>query len=337
MRKQVDRLLEVLRGGKRYLITTHNNPDPDSVASSFALQYLIRKLLKKNSTIGYAGIVGRAENKAMLKECRIKLVPLESLDLDKFDRICLLDTQFSATNHSLPKDRVPTVVIDHHQRLPGGERLPYKDVRPGYGAISTILTEYLIDLRLEIEKRVATALLFGIRSDTFNLSRRTTSADIRAYGYLVSRIDKELLSMIENPPLPRKYFRILHRALESAKIYGDVVLSDLDRIDNPDAVSEMADFLLKLSGVSWSVVMGSYKKALYLSIRTDNHSKDAAQVIVEAVGDRGTAGGHDVMAGGMIPLDTEEDLKKMVRTIKWRLLTKISPLAKRSKPIDLIP
>ena len=329
-------MLEVLEGGEKYLIVTHNNPDPDAVASSFALQQIMRRKLKKHAAIGYAGMVGRAENRALIKCCRIKLTSLESIDVQQFDRICLVDSQFNATNHSLPRDIVPAAVIDHHPSLSAGEKLLYEDVRPQYGATSTMLTEYVIDLELKVNKRVATALLFGIRSDTFHLSRRTTSADIRAYGYLVPNIDRKLLSMIENPALPKQYFRVLHRALENAKIFEDVVVAELERIDNPDAVAEMADFLLRLSGVSWSIVIGYYRKKLYISLRTGGDSKDAGQVIVKAVEGRGTAGGHDVMAGGVIPLDKKEDPMRVARSLRSRLLEEISASAKNSRSSNLI-
>lgn len=331
------KLLQVLRGGRKYLLTTHDNPDPDALGSMVGLEYLIEKKFHKKATIAYAGIVGRAENRAMVKWCKIGLLRLESLNLDQFDRVCLVDTQFNATNHSLTREKTPTVVVDHHRRIGGPPRPAYQDVRPHYGATSTIVTEYLIDAGLDMEKRVATALFIGIKTDTHDLSRRAIPADVRAYGRLTFSVDRTALSEIENPPLSRRFFRVLHRAFETTKIYGHVVVSELGVVDTPDVVAEMADFFLKLSGVTWSVAMGFYRKTLYLSIRTVDDSMDAADVITRAAGERGSAGGHGLAAGGRIPAEKEQDLNVLVRITRARLLSAICPSGKSVRPSYLIP
>ena len=77
-------------------------------------------------------------------------------------------------------------------------------------------------------------------------------------------------------------------------------------IDN--AVSpEVAERLVSLEGLRWSLATGSYKGELYLSLRLNDRRFNAGKLVREvcsAFG--GSAGGHGAMAGARIPLDGRE-------------------------------
>jgi nanoRNase/pAp phosphatase (c-di-AMP/oligoRNAs hydrolase) len=70
-------------------------------------------------------------------------------------------------------------------------------VRPELGANSTILTEYLNAADIDLPIPLATALFYGIKTDTMGLGRSGTKADIEAYAFLVPRIDSRALFEIE--------------------------------------------------------------------------------------------------------------------------------------------
>ena len=90
------------------------------------------------------------------------------------------------------------LVIDHHP-----EQFNYKchikDIRPSYGATSTILLEYLLCTGSGIGTRLATAMLYGIKSDTFALSREVNEWDVEAFSYLYPLANQNLMRRIERP------------------------------------------------------------------------------------------------------------------------------------------
>ncbi len=295
--RALSRLEEVLKDCRRLLILTHDNPDPDSISSAVALKYLVRERFGIRSTVGYGGIVGRAENKAMLRVLKIKLSPVWRIRMHKYRHIALVDTQPQTGNNSLPPEVKPTVVIDHHplRRL---TKAPLVDVRPGYGAVATILTEYLQECGLKPATPLATALFYGISSETEALGREAGEADTGAYLYLFPLTNKKHLAGIEWPSLPRSYFDALDRSLRGASTYKNAVVARLGTVEIPELAAEVAGLLVRLERITWSLCMARWGDRLVLSIRTTNVKAQAGRLIRRLAGRRGRAGGHNMMAGG---------------------------------------
>lgn len=290
-------LLQALEGPAPLVILPHDNPDPDALASAAALKFLAQELLGKEAVIAQGGIVGRAENRAMLTYLKIDLEPVGDLSFEGDVHVALVDTQPGRTNNSLPAGKVPTVVIDHHPAYDSYERVPFLDLRENYGATSTILTEYVRESRLEIESKIATALFYGIMAETQDLGRESTPADIAAAQFLYPYANKRRLGKIENARVPREYFAAFHEAIERAQIYDNVVVSVLPEVQYPDMVAEVADFLLRLDEVDWACAIGRYKDFLHVSLRTTEREVNAGDVLQQVLGSR-WAGGHDMIAGG---------------------------------------
>ena len=112
----VKRLKEVLRDARRLHIFTHDNPDPDALASALALKYLVHQLWHIQTRIVAGGIVGRAENRAMRRHLKIRLTHAERVPETALRATALVDTQPRAGNNSFPRRLIPTIVIDHHPR-----------------------------------------------------------------------------------------------------------------------------------------------------------------------------------------------------------------------------
>src|SRR5215212_6341409 len=85
--------LQKLAGTKRLLVYMHDNPDPDALAAASGLKRLIEEEVGAEATLALGGIVGRAENRAMVDVVRIDLVPLEEIVLGRFDKIAIVDSQ----------------------------------------------------------------------------------------------------------------------------------------------------------------------------------------------------------------------------------------------------
>jgi nanoRNase/pAp phosphatase (c-di-AMP/oligoRNAs hydrolase) len=214
----------------------------------------------------------------------------------------------------LPEERLPLAVFDHHPRLLRTSNVPYVDVRPSYGATSTIVWEYLYVAGVEWTPRLATALFYGIRTDTLGLTREACDADAQAYTELLGWIDPAALARIEQAPLPREYYRNLAQALRHTYLHGNLAITSVGEMHRPDMVAELADLLIRMEDVNWAVVMATFHDALIFSVRTTDKGRHAGQLIRRVVGERGSAGGHEMMAAGRIPLagrDVEAEIRRL--------------------------
>ncbi|WP_373049024.1 DHH family phosphoesterase [Vulgatibacter sp.] len=303
LKDRAERLVQLARSRKKALILTHDNPDPDSIAAALALAQIFEEKAGLKSTIAYGGIIGRAENRALLKVLKLPVVSISRVVFDEHDLIAICDTQPEMGNHSLPARYFPDVIFDHHPERPESKLAAVAEVGGDYGATSTIAVEYLRALGVTPSREAATALFYGIKADTRDLGRETEDVDVDAYLWLFPLADKEALAQIEHPRLPAAYFRLFHTAIEKGVVYGNAVITDLGDIYSPDMVAEVAERHLFLEGIKWSLAFAIYEENLFLSLRTNDRRMNAGRLIREVVEELGgTAGGHGQMAGARIPV-----------------------------------
>ncbi len=323
MPARLDDLVRSLDGIRRLLIMPHNDPDPDAIASALALKALVEmpwpahegRQLNVEATIVYRGIIGRAENKALVRYLRRPLRRLSLADRPPEGQqmpVALVDTQPGTGNNPVSADHNPVIVFDHHPPLAGigappaaagGPAEPrFSEVRPDVGATSTILAGYLFAAGIEPEPPLATALYYGIKTDTLGLMREAGPEDVAVYYHLQGLVDVEALAAIESAQVPRDYYKRLDAALHAARIYDGVVLAYVGAMRRPDMAAELADLLLRLQGTRWAVCMGVYRDDLIISIRARSPAGGAGRLVRSIVGEAGTAGGHGTMAAGNVPL-----------------------------------
>jgi nanoRNase/pAp phosphatase (c-di-AMP/oligoRNAs hydrolase) len=296
----LDGALRRLAGRRRALILMHDNPDPDAIASALGLRALLAHELDIPSTLALGGIVGRAENRAMLEVLKIPLVPLDRIDPAVFDLVALVDSQPGSGNNSLLPGTIADVVIDHHPARGPHPGSSWLDIRSSLGASSTIVYEYLLRRRVPIDARMATAFLYALRTETRDLGREATSAERAAYVDLVAAADHDAVYRIAHPKHPREHFVALDRALRDARMHGQLLAVNLGALDYPDLVAEIADLLLSFEGARWAACVGYHRRTVYLSIRTEITTAHAGDLIRRVVGKDGAAGGHVRIAGGRL-------------------------------------
>ncbi len=303
------------------LILTHDNPDPDSVASAAAMRVLLDQVRGVKGVVAYSGIIGRAENRAMVDLLHLPMKHVSQLDLASFAHVALIDAQPHTGNSALPTDRVPDIVIDHHPLRENTRRSPFYDVREELGASATLLTEYLREADVSVSPNLATALLYGIRSETHDLGREVSESDLLAYQFLFPIADPGKLATIARPTLSRRYYRELVVALASLQISEHAAICSLGEVINPDFVPEIADLAVRMEGIVWSLVHGSFDENLYVSIRTNDTEASAGDVMQSILRELGRGGGHGMRAGGKVNLggvDLERD--ELERLLKERFL-----------------
>lgn len=320
-----DKFLGWMRGRGAVLIVTHDHPDPDSLAAAMALKHLITIKTGQPATVAFGGMVGRGENRVMVQKLEIDLVPLDTLDLDRFPVVCMVDCQPGAGNNSFPRDRKVDLVIDHHPARESCRDVRWVDVRDEYGATATMLYEYLQAQKVSFGTKLATILFYAIKSETQDLGREWIRADRRAYLQLLPLVNNRILFDIIHPEVPRVYFAHFSHAIRNAVIYNDVLVFNLYHIETPDMVAELADFLLRVDEVKVVLGMGHYKDSVALSFRTLRNDLNAGEIMQAVVEGLGTAGGHGMIAGGQIPVTSgsPDTLKQLEQSLTDRLLQKL--------------
>lgn len=330
---RLERLREVAGKGP-VLILTHDNPDPDALASGKAFATLLRKAWDIHSRLVYSGLVARAENHAMLNRLTPEWEHSETLpDLNEYSAVAQVDTQPGAGNNRLDTVQPRHIVIDHHYpvRKTIGT-VAYSDVRTDTGSTVTMLFQYLDAARIEPDPLLATAMFYGIKTDTRSLSRGDSPADEVAFVKLLHRLDQQELSMVELASLNREYFSAFSRGLKATRLYGEALISRLGPMEQPDFAAEMADILIRLQSAQAALCLGQHRDILQISLRTVPSGQDAGRIIQQIVLPPGKAGGHGTMAGGQVPLVGEE-IEPLLEAIERRFL---DVMGERGEGVDLI-
>ncbi len=334
---KVERLLALLKGKANMLIVMQDCPDPDAIAAATALRALANARAEVQCSFAHGGTVGRAENRALVDYLNLNLHDIREWDITRYDLIAMVDTQPGTGNNSLPNHVIPHVVIDHHPIRQATRQAIFTDVRGSYGATSTILYEYLLAAKIEIEAPLATALVYGIRSDTQGLGGESTRADIEAFADLYPLVNRRMLAEIQSPPVPPAYYRLLLRGIANAHRFGPRIVSNLGALDNPDMIGEVADLLLRLDGVSWTLCYGRFEGRMLLSLRTLDPEANAGRIMRGIVGKYGTGGGHDALAGAQIDLTALTAREHLFREqVLLRRFLSVTG-SKNDPPIPLVP
>ena len=298
-RARLARVRKLLDPAGRVLILMQDDPDPDAIASALALRVVLGRR-PAAAPIATFGRITRPENRAMTQILDIDVEQIQPAGVRDFDAVALVDVQPSFFEEGLGEI---ALVVDHHpEEQPVQARV--KDIRPSYGATSTILTEYLRAADAKITQRLATALLYGIKADTRYLERGTTRADVEAFGFLHPLANHNALRRIERPELPEAALDTLAVGLRQRQLVDSVMFSHLGPVGYPELIAQFADLFLQVEGVEWSVVSGIVNGELHISVRNVGYVRGAGEVVREAFGDLGGAGGHRTMAKAVIPLAT---------------------------------
>jgi nanoRNase/pAp phosphatase (c-di-AMP/oligoRNAs hydrolase) len=282
------------------LILTHDFPDPDALASAWGLQHLAQAF-GVESRIVHGGLISRAENRAMVRRLKIPIHRLRSGEISRHRTVALVDTQPAFQNNPFPARRRPAIVIDQHEPIePVSADLALVDT--GCGATCVILAQALLLQSPEVPASLATALAYGILSDTLDLYRVDREDVIQTYLRVLRRSDMRALAEIQNAQRSRRFFTGLAHGLRTAAAYRRVIVAHIGPVSSPEDVAHVADFLVTYDRADWSFCTGRGKGSLFVSLRTELSGRDAADVLRDIVDHPADAGGHGGVAGGRIPV-----------------------------------
>jgi nanoRNase/pAp phosphatase (c-di-AMP/oligoRNAs hydrolase) len=275
------------------------NADPDALSSALALQRLFWRHVKK-SWIFRINVIKRADNLAMINLLKIKQQHIRKLNPTRISKWVIVDSQ-PHHHEALSKLRFD-VIIDHHTPAPG-VAAPFLDIREDYGATATMMTEYLRAAKIIPSPSLATALFYGIKTDTDNFVRPSIPNDIDAFRYLYPYANINIVKMIESSEMTRKSLNSFRTALENLVFFKDKAYIHMGKVNDPDILVILADFFLKLVESTWCIVSGVYGQKLILIFRHAGFRLDAGKVAQKLFAQWGSAGGHKSAARAEIPLE----------------------------------
>ena len=320
---------EVLRrlndeNNAKALIVCHDNPDPDALASAMAMKHLCESI-GHEATIIHGGIIEHQQNQAMVRlldlDVRRLILDWEVEDLLKeSDLVICVDFSHPGANNILPESCVPHIVIDHHTSdiRPAGDVIL---VRSEFAATSSLIASILMNSETELNREVATALAFGIRTDTLGFTRSFNAVDLRALSWLGAWIDWDLMRSFESPPRSQEVLSIFRQALSDATLENGLMLAPVSQMADRDALSQVADFLLPTEDVDVVISYGVRMSKVILSARSTNDSIHIGKILSQTF-EKGRAGGHKSLAGGQIPFadidceNAEEAMKAITKILK---------------------
>jgi nanoRNase/pAp phosphatase (c-di-AMP/oligoRNAs hydrolase) len=301
-RQNLKKLLEMARADDALLMLMYGSPDPDAIASSMALREIFkRKKGMTRFTFAATEPIRRQQNRELARAMRLSIRLQSQIDAGAYRLVAVLDAQPSFFGDAQPVIQ-PNIVFDHHRRQ-GDWQAEMADVRPQYGALSTVMTEYLLAARVRIPRNLHTALLYGIKTDTDNFDRDTSADDIAAYTYHTKYANMPLIRRIELDQTPASFLKYFEMAHQRVKYYRGRRVGFLGVVESADVCVQIADFYLRMIGTYYVIVAGIVNDKLIIIFRGDGYRQDCGSVAQNVCGMIGQGGGHRSAARVEIALD----------------------------------
>ncbi len=278
------------------------NADPDALASALAVKRLLRYKVKQ-VTIAHPNEIRRMNNVAMVERLKIPLERLGNVKTGDYTKIVMVDSQPS---HLPCFEKLEfAAIIDHHPVSENWE-VPFVDIRPDYGAVATMMVEYLRAANMRPSVTLATALFYAIKVDTQNFEKGSQIADGIAFRYLFNIANRNLVRKFELTDLRRSELKYFNIALQELKYSKRRYYSHVGRVRSPDVLVIIADFLNHVGEIDWVFVSGIHGEKLVVIFRCDGYRKSAGKLAIRTFGSLGSAGGHKEAARAEVPLKNLE-------------------------------
>lgn len=291
-------LRATFKDSEQVAILLQDDPDPDGLAAALALRKVLGRKSQTAPIVSF-GRITRPENVAMAKLLDIEVKQINEYDLQRFERVVMLDCQPSFFKGRKVR---ADAVIDHHPRAPWPEDIQplFVEMREDLGSVSTLMSFYLRAASEHISGRMATALLYGIKSDTLMLNREVSDLDLSAFVYLYPLTNGNTLRRIERPELPLSYLESMRKGLKFMKIGKGVTVLPLPTVDREEWIPQAADFALQVEGSYWAFGCGIYEGKVIISGRNCGYVQHCGDLFKKLFNEIGCAGGHRTMAKALI-------------------------------------
>ncbi len=274
------------------------NADPDALACALAIKRLLRYRVK-SVLIAHPNEIRRLNNVSMVERLKIPLERLGNVKVQEYSKKVLVDSQPS---HLPVFEKIEfDAIIDHHP-VTGEYPDSFVDIRPQYGACSTMLIEYLRAGNMKPSVALATALFYAIKVDTQDFSQHSVLADGISFRYLFNIANRNLVKKFELADMRRSELKYFNIALSNLTYTKGRFYTHLGKVRNPDILVNIADFLNHVDKIDWVLVSGIHGEKLVVIFRCDGYRKSAGKLAERIFSEVGSAGGHKEAARAEVPL-----------------------------------
>lgn len=312
-----ERLQSVLTSiqGQPLVVLLAGHPDPDAIGSALAHRRIAERV-GVPVTVACVHPLAHRENRALVKLLGIELTQVaDGNELRRFRHLSLVDTQRPDPAIALPADLGLLTVVDHHG--PPEVDAPFVDVRPTIGASCSIYAQYLQHGLAPLgagrdDRRVATALFFGIQTDTDDFALASAD-DFAAAAYVRPLCDLDVLKRVGRRAVSAVAMDVVNRCLNQLHVVRDFAVAGAGEVatGDRDAIGAAADFLLRREDIDTVIVFGIVGDRIDGSLRTNNPSVDPQWFLETAFGrdaaGRPFGGGRADKGGFQIPLGIVAD------------------------------
>lgn len=293
-----ERFLLKLDKCEHLYIQPHDFPSHDAVSSSFAMQYLLAQFGFKCSIV-YNGYINRIDLKNMINWLSIDIRHINKATLTPHDKIIVIDGCIGEKNVTdMPGLEVG--VIDHNS-VTAPDHVWYADIRPEFACSASIMVDYFRFFKIDIPEKIATALLVGLMSETKQLTRHVSAADVEAMLSLKQIADTELSNKILRNQLEYHDLENVKNLLNNVQLDNNIAYCTLT--DFPKSLlGSSGDFLLSIDQVDIVILMSKMHERAYVSLRSECPNIHVNQVLKQVLIDQkvGFSGGNKFTAGGVV-------------------------------------
>lgn len=299
---EIHQLLTRLRQCSSLAIISHSNPDPDSIASSLALEEIAATEDIEDTRLFYCGDITHQQNRAFINLLDISIYnPSTDPSIAEYSSLALVDHSHLDPSFPHPSEFHIEIIIDHHA-VSDASDAAFVDRRPDYGATATIMIEYYRELDLKPSPDVASALLFALHRERLDHARMPTIREYEAASFIYPYVDSELISQLYGAAYTPATLDAISEAIRHREVRGSSLVTYAGQTTEGDALPQAADYLLNLEGVDTALVGGIVNDTVRLSARSIDPRLHLGEVLEKAFSDVGSAGGHRDMAGAQLPL-----------------------------------
>jgi nanoRNase/pAp phosphatase (c-di-AMP/oligoRNAs hydrolase) len=166
------------------------------------------------------------------------------------------------------------------------------------------MTEYLRAAGVRLTKPLASALFYGIKTDSRNFMGDMSQGDVEAMRWLRKKADRYIVNQIEFSQFSWEGLDYFSIGLVRRRFLNGVMFSHLGPVPYFDVCVQVADFFIRVENVSWALVTGVVGDTLVVVFRNDGLKKDAGYLARTTFGGIGSAGGHESMGRAQVKQDT---------------------------------
>ena len=316
------------------------SPDPDAIASSLALLSFYQSI-GGEGTIYHEDHISHSSNKMMINVLDINLAELK---LEKVQEEFYVICDHADPNIGL--DMAKCILhVDHHKDSAGDwDHAQEEIIELDSGSCSSIIVRLLCEedffANTPSAQQIATALAYGIKTDTDNLDS-AREKDWDAMKTLSQYCNQDNLKKITSSRIPPQTIKVLKAALAAEKQESNWLYASAGFLQDTyrDSIALVADEMIRRQGVDHVLVYAIIEKEEGTSIQGSVRSIDAGfdmegfvKSFSDNAGGRKYKGGFEIPLGFLATCENRELLEEITTTtVEGRINTILSTTKKKEK------